>query len=365
MTYRKSNNSYLPERDAKEKEISKIWDSITQHNYQEYVKQQQIDNLNKQKEKFKIKSFLEKQMQEQEFKKQILQKEKNKDRQDILNRVKQFETHKKQLSQTKRQKHQKAKEENLSLIKLKQEKLEKQASESRIEELELLEQISRQQHNSRTNLYLKESEKESLLYNGIKDLSQSALKRNTHKYLNKVEGTQSMIQEYDLLMKNQERYTQKIKRLVQRNENIFTCAQKSSFKNHAVTQKERENRLEKKANKSFIEGIKLRNLRLDEINMKRKNDRIRLQNEHLNQIQDRSEKNSKNKSLELINDKQMVSQLEAQEKKILNQEAEEKVKRRQLCKMNLDSQKLQNQNMNPQVENLKEFGLNKSLIKNF
>ena len=147
-----------------------------------------------------------------------------------------------------------------------------------------------------------------------------------------------------------------------RNESIYNKTQKSSLKNFAVIEQDRENKIKNYANQSFINEIKRRNKIFDEINFKKKQENFDLQEAHQKQISDKIFKKNQNKSIELVEDKIMIENFKNHENEVIEKENYEEIQRRTLCRKNLDDQKFSNMLME-NINDTKEFELNKSILK--
>ena len=98
-----------------------------------------------------------------------------------------------------------------------------------------------------------------------KEISVQQKLKSSTKVLTKLEHLANMDSEFDLISKNQDRYKQKIKELVQRNDMIYNNVQKSPYKNLAIAEQERENQLKLRANQSFIDETQKRSVEYEGI----------------------------------------------------------------------------------------------------
>jgi len=105
-------------------------------------------------------------------------------------------------------------------------------------------------------LFAMNKSREERKFDQINDLSQSQIKKRSIKALNRMDYKSQMSNEYNLIMKNQERYKEKIKNIVQRNDKIFNKTQESDVKNLSLAEKERSSLIQTIANQSFINEIK-------------------------------------------------------------------------------------------------------------
>ena len=147
-----------------------------------------------------------------------------------------------------------------------------------------------------------------------------------------------------------------------RNDTIYNKTQESSFKNLAVIEKDRESKIKEYANRSFINEIKKRNKILDEIHFKKRQENFSLKEAHQKQINDKILQKTQNQSLELVGDKIMIENIKSHEKEIIEKEKFEEAQRRNLCRKNLDDQKISNMSMG-NINYTREFELNKSILK--
>ena len=104
--------------------------------------------------------------------------------------------------------------------------------------------------------------------------------KNSSKVLTKLEHLTNMDAEFDLFNKNQDRYQQKIKEVVHRNDLIYNNVQKSSYKNLAVAEKEREDKLKLRANQSFIAETQKRGIEYEDLQQKKQKEYIDLKTTH-------------------------------------------------------------------------------------
>ena len=93
--------------------------------------------------------------------------------------------------------------------------------------------------------------------------------KNSSKVLTKLDHIVNMDVEFDLMNKNQDRYKQKIKELVERNDMIYNNIQNSPYKNLAVAEREREDKLKLRANQSFVEETQKRNIEFEGLQLKK------------------------------------------------------------------------------------------------
>ena len=93
--------------------------------------------------------------------------------------------------------------------------------------------------------------------------------KNSSKVLTKLDHIVNMDVEFDLMNKNQDRYKQKIKELVERNDMIYNNIQNSPYKNLAVAEREREDKLKLRANQSFVEETQKRNVEFEGLQLKK------------------------------------------------------------------------------------------------
>lgn len=117
----------------------------------------------------------------------------------------------------------------------------------------------------------------------------------------------------------------------------------------------------KNANDSLNREIKKRNKILDKINFKKKIENIQLNEVHKKQISDKIADKFHNSSVELDNDQIMIQNLKIHENSVIKQEKYEELKRRILCRKNLDDQKIYNMSMG-NIRDTNEFELNKPLL---
>lgn len=87
----------------------------------------------------------------------------------------------------------------------------------------------------------------------MQEISAQEKLKSTSKVLSKMDHVTQMNSEFDLLMKNQDRYKKKIKELVKRNDMIYNNVQSSPHKNLALVDKERENKILMAANQSYLD----------------------------------------------------------------------------------------------------------------
>lgn len=104
--------------------------------------------------------------------------------------------------------------------------------------------------------------------------------KNSSKVLSKLDHLVNMDNEFDLLNKNQDRFKDKIKRLVERNDLIYKNIQNSPYKNLAVAERERENSLNLRADQSFVEETQRRNAEFDGLQMKKHKQYMDLKSVH-------------------------------------------------------------------------------------
>lgn len=192
----------------------------------------------------------------------------------------------------------------------------------------------------------------------IEQMRKQELIKQANSKLAKLDHVHQMDGEFDLIMKNQERYKKKI-------EELTKSRDQSPFKNLAIVEKEREKVLVNQANQSFIEETRKRNKKIDELAIQKQKLNMDVRSVQKQQIESKNVKIKNQSSLEILNDKIMLDTLHNHEQEMILKERLEDQNRRMTFKKFLDDQAdLERTNHFASNPNLnREFELNRELIK--
>lgn len=353
-------------REQQEKANNSIWDAITQKDYECFQKEEQQKLLRRREEQHRMRKFLEAQMKEKEYKRGIDSNTEQNQHLQLLQQIRKYDQVANQHYRNKKRLLEDQTKENFSLQKRKRDyetfNRSQNISQEMLYNIENLNKIKLVENQSLYDIKkIKEERKRQI----AEDLSSQYLKKNSTKVLSKLDHLKQMDGEFNLLEKNQERHKQKIKELVKRNDLIYNNVKNSPYKNLAVVDKERESKLLKDANHSFVEELKRRNRIMDEIKRKKKQEYMNLKQTHQKQIEDKMIEKRQSSSIELLSDQIMVEAMKNHEKEVILQEQREEQERRKKCKDLLEEQKIANRSIDPnsQFQYTKEFELNRSLIR--
>ena len=353
-------------KDQQERRNSTIWDAITLKDYEKYKREQDARVLKRKEEQEKMRNFLDGQVKETEFKKSIEQKTAMSEYDQLLQKIKKEDQQAIERYKSKRQQLEDQVKENFNLIQRKKNLNSFEKTQSKNEEKHFQKSfIQKANALDHKHMYGINKIKEDIQRQLKEDLSHQQLLKTSNKALSKMDHLKHMNQEFDLLLKNQDRHKNKIKELVERNDKIYNATQKSPYKNLSVAEKDREQKLKLHANQSFAEEVKKRNYIMDEVQKKKHQDYMSLQTIHLQQIEDKLHRKRQSNTIELLNDKVMLQSMQNHEKEMLIKEKMEEEKRKQLCKQMLEEHKNSSTSGDPLTSTYftREFELNKSLIK--
>lgn len=313
-----------------------------------------------------MRNYLQKQIKEAELKKHISTKMETSAHDQLIAQLQKYDKAAKEIFITKRRQLDDQRQNNLDLLKYKKvaqdfdkaqsviiEKDHQSTYENRLKTLENM------------HIYDIKKIKEDRQRQLNEELSSQHLLKTQSKVLSKLDHQRAMDNEFDLINRNQDRYRQKIKELVERNDKIYNTVYASPYKNLAIAEKERERKLKENADQSFVQEIKRRNMKMDELRLKKQSEYQTLQNAHKEQMFYKQHKQKQSSSIERLQDQQMVANLKTHEEEMLQKEREEEENRRRLCRMNLDEQQEANRSIDPNVSYVykKEFELSKKLIR--
>lgn len=349
-----------------EKRNSTIWDAITLKDYERYKKEEDVKKLRRKGEQEDMRMFLDAQVKETQFKKNISQRVDKFAHEELTAQLKRYDKQAGELYRNKRKQLEEQVKENFDLVKRKKDLQSFDKAQSVIIDNNYQSTFQNQAKSlENQQIYNLKKIKEDRQRQLAEELSHQQLLKSSSKVFSKMDHLTHMNDEFNLLMKNQDRHKTKIKQLVDRNDLIYNNIQRSPYKNLAMAEKERERKLQQNANQSFITEVKKRNQLMDEMRKKKQIDYLSLQNTQMQQIQDKIHKKKQKTSIELLNDKIMLQNLKSHEAEMLGKEKSEEENKRQLCKKNLDEQKAANMSIDPSTsyQYVKEFELNKSLLK--
>lgn len=313
-----------------------------------------------------MRNFLDGQVKETEFKKSIEQKTAMSEYDQLLQKIKKEDQQAIERYKSKRQQLEDQVKENFNLIQRKKNLNSFEKTQSKNEEKHFQTSFTQKANAlDHKHMYGINKIKEDIQRQLKEDLSHQQLLKTSNKALSKMDHLKHMNQEFDLLMKNQDRHKNKIKELVERNDKIYNATQKSPYKNLSVAEKDREQKLKLHANQSFADEVKKRNYIMDEVQKKKHQDYLSLQTIHLQQIEDKLHRKRQSNTIELLNDKVMLQSMQNHEKEMLIKEKMEEEKRKQLCKQMLEEHKNSSTSGDALTSTYftREFELNKSLIK--
>jgi len=353
-------------REQQEKANNGIWDAITMKDYEKFQRQEQAKKIQKRDDQESMKKFLDNQVQEKQFKQSIDTKLEQNQHNQILAQIKKYDQLANQKYRNRQMQMQSQVKDNFSLIKTKQNIENLNKSQSVTEDirnnsnyLEKIKAVDKQ------NLYDLKKMKEERKHQLFEELSCKTLKQKSSAMLTKLDNLKHMNDEFSLFQKNQERHKQKVKQLANRNDMIFNSVQKSPYKNLAVAERLKESKLTQEANQSFISELKKRNMIMDEMKRKKREEYMNLKTSHKQQIEDGATKKKQNHSIELHNDKIMIEGLKNHEQEMQLKERKEMEAKKIQCKKALEENMSASMSIDPssQIYYTKEFELNRSLIK--
>lgn len=354
-----SNQAY---KEIKERKKNELWDAITKKDFEKFKREEDQKQMRRREEQEQMRNFLENQMKEVELKKTMAQRKERNEHEQIISQLKQYDKQVNNLHYTKRKLLEDQKKQNIDLLKRRKEQQYFDKAQSLLtEKIYNKDAVKQVKELEQKQLFNVSKQREDRQRDLVGDLSHYQIQKSSIKALTKMDHMSQMNNEFDLFSKNQERYKQKIKDLVQRNESIYNNYQSSPYKNLSVAEQERDRKLKVEANESFMQELKRKNKLMDEMNQKKSKELFYLKQIQQKQIDDKMVKKKQSNTNELMNDRIMLDTLNQYENQMTEKERMQEINRRNLCRQNLEETKNASMSLDPNFT--REFELNKSLLK--
>ena len=282
-----SSNSF---KEMQEKKNMYIWNAISNKDYENYIKEQETKKIKRKEQQDNMRGFLDKQVKESEFKKTINNKMlasgkdhkyKSLEYDEMLHQMKKYDEKATEKFLQRKQQLEDQVRTNLEQTKRKQDMKIFDRSQDLIMDSHY--QTSFQKtakildtHHNYDLMKVKDERKKQMM----QEISTQENLKTTSKVLSKIDHVNQMNSEYDLMMKNQDRYKKKIKELVKRNDMIYNNVKNSPYKNLAIAEKERENKILMAADQSYQNESIRKNREYEEKTFKKQKELLELGSTH-------------------------------------------------------------------------------------